>query len=476
MVSAVATGSPASSGSSSSLGRSRLVLGYAVLAAFVPRRSASRSPPARTRRLRRDSGIYATTTPACFGSTFVLDKSGEFVDIDGDGDSDAVLRLDNDRLTGDASCAAERGGRGSRSLGGGQEAAPRGHDRRGAVRSRDSRAGRGRRRRGREAAAPRRPSRLMLAIAVVILAARLIGPRMAKVGQPRVMGEVLAGILLGPTLLGARLRRTSRTTSSRRTSCRCSRRRPRSGWSSTCSWSGWSSTRACCAAGSARPPSISNTSVAFPMALGFLVALPLYRAARAGRRLPPVRAVHGRRDVDHGVPGAGADPVERRMLKRPVGRAGASPARAIDDVTAWVLLALATARRGQRLGLRRAPGRSARGGVHVGRMLVVGRPLLARVSTAYDEAGRVPIVWLGASSSACCCRPTSAADRHRGDLRRLRDRADHAAPRRPDRGRHAAPRGLRRHRAAAAVLRLHRPEDQGRLARPAGSCGCSRCC
>ena len=45
--------------------------------------------------------------------------------------------------------------------------------------------------------------RLMLAIAAVILAARLVGTLIARLSQPRVMGEVLAGILLGPTLLGA---------------------------------------------------------------------------------------------------------------------------------------------------------------------------------------------------------------------------------------------------------------------------------
>ena len=43
----------------------------------------------------------------------------------------------------------------------------------------------------------------MLAIAAVLLAARLVGSLIARLSQPRVMGEVLAGILLGPTLLGA---------------------------------------------------------------------------------------------------------------------------------------------------------------------------------------------------------------------------------------------------------------------------------
>jgi hypothetical protein len=45
--------------------------------------------------------------------------------------------------------------------------------------------------------------RLMLAIAAVILAARGVGVLVRSLGQPQVMGEVLAGILLGPTLLGA---------------------------------------------------------------------------------------------------------------------------------------------------------------------------------------------------------------------------------------------------------------------------------
>ena len=43
-----------------------------------------------------------------------------------------------------------------------------------------------------------------LAVVVVMLFARLMGAGVARFGQPRVMGEVLAGILLGPTVLGAR--------------------------------------------------------------------------------------------------------------------------------------------------------------------------------------------------------------------------------------------------------------------------------
>jgi Kef-type K+ transport system membrane component KefB len=44
--------------------------------------------------------------------------------------------------------------------------------------------------------------RVLLAVAIVIAAARLVGWILSKAGQPRVHGEILAGILLGPSFLG----------------------------------------------------------------------------------------------------------------------------------------------------------------------------------------------------------------------------------------------------------------------------------
>ena len=44
--------------------------------------------------------------------------------------------------------------------------------------------------------------RVILAVAVVVLAARLLGGLCVRLRQPPVMGEILAGILLGPSLLG----------------------------------------------------------------------------------------------------------------------------------------------------------------------------------------------------------------------------------------------------------------------------------
>ncbi len=45
-------------------------------------------------------------------------------------------------------------------------------------------------------------SRILLAVAAVIVTARLVGSAFRFIGQPRVIGEITAGILLGPSLLG----------------------------------------------------------------------------------------------------------------------------------------------------------------------------------------------------------------------------------------------------------------------------------
>src|SRR6266545_721939 len=44
--------------------------------------------------------------------------------------------------------------------------------------------------------------RLLLALAVIVAAARLLGEIARRLGQPPVLGEIIAGVLLGPTLVG----------------------------------------------------------------------------------------------------------------------------------------------------------------------------------------------------------------------------------------------------------------------------------
>ncbi|MCC7422073.1 MAG: cation:proton antiporter [Planctomycetaceae bacterium] len=49
---------------------------------------------------------------------------------------------------------------------------------------------------------PHQLAHVLLALAVVILAGRLLGIAFRRIGQPPVIGEIVAGILLGPSLLG----------------------------------------------------------------------------------------------------------------------------------------------------------------------------------------------------------------------------------------------------------------------------------
>ncbi|MGY1709281.1 cation:proton antiporter [Geodermatophilus sp. SYSU D00758] len=44
---------------------------------------------------------------------------------------------------------------------------------------------------------------VLLDVAIILVVARLVGALALRVGQPRVVGEILAGVLLGPSLLGA---------------------------------------------------------------------------------------------------------------------------------------------------------------------------------------------------------------------------------------------------------------------------------
>ena len=48
-------------------------------------------------------------------------------------------------------------------------------------------------------------AKVLLALALILFAARLIGGLFERLGQPRVVGEIVAGVLIGPTVLGGSL-------------------------------------------------------------------------------------------------------------------------------------------------------------------------------------------------------------------------------------------------------------------------------
>jgi Kef-type K+ transport system membrane component KefB len=230
-----------------------------------------------------------------------------------------------------------------------------------------------------------------IAIAVVMLAARLLGAAFVKLGQPRVMGEVTAGILLGPTLLGKVAPGVEATVFPTDIT-------PYIAVSANLGLIfymflvGLEIDPAQLKGKLTRAAMISNGSVGFAMLLGISVAVPIYGLVGPDKPFLGFALFMGVTMSITAFPILARILVERRMLKRPLG-AVALACAAMDDVTAWFLIALATAV---------AAGGGA-GGVLVKIALVVAfsifmfvvvRRLLTRASTAYDEAGRVPAGWI----------------------------------------------------------------------------------
>ncbi len=386
----MSTGNPPAEAQTKDINPRRLAIGYAGVIAFLVVAVYVSMSIGTERQAAPAIGGFYTSESACLGADFKIEQSGQFVDLSGS--SSGKLRLRDDRLKGTVDCAdgdtaeidlgfteqALSGTVGSEEVTGSfveELPEPGASGKKPVKRSGEETFG-----------------RLMLAIAAVILAARLVGSLIARFSQPRVMGEVLAGILLGPTLLGAV-------------------------WPEAKDYLFPPDIIPLLAAGAqiglafylflvgmeldprilrdriGQAAFISNTSVAFPMALGFLIAIPVYELLSPDIRYLPFALFMGVAMSITAFPVLARILIERRMLKRPVGALSMAGA-AIDDVTAWCLLALATAVTGTGSGSHvfQVIGLAV---LFTAGMLIVGRRLLGRVSKAYDEVGQVPILLLG---------------------------------------------------------------------------------
>jgi Kef-type K+ transport system membrane component KefB len=234
--------------------------------------------------------------------------------------------------------------------------------------------------------------RLMLAVAAVILAARLFGALLSRIGQPRVMGEVLAGILLGPTLLG-RLAPVIGHYLFPPDVIPLLGAGADIGLAFYMFLVGLELEPETLKGRVEEAAFISHGSIAIPMALGIVTAVPIYRLVGPSKNFIPFALFMGVSMSITAFPVLARILLERRMLRHPVG-AMAIGAAAVDDVTAWGLLALATAFAGEaKMPVHVVVGLAV---VFCVGMTYVAKPLLARVAVAYDEAGHVPAGWIAA--------------------------------------------------------------------------------
>jgi Kef-type K+ transport system membrane component KefB len=232
-----------------------------------------------------------------------------------------------------------------------------------------------------------------LAAAIVLIVARLFGILAVKIGQARVMGEVIAGLVLGPSVLGAisaNLQATLFPTDVL----------PALGVAANLGLIfymflvGLELDRDQLKGRTTLALTISNTSVVVPMLLGIAVALPLFKLVGPDTKFVSFALFMGVSMSITAFPVLARILAERRMLKRPVGSLAIACA-AIDDVTAWVLVALATtvAASGTFGDVLKTIGEAV---AFTLLMVFVVRRILARMATAFDEVGRIPAGWFAA--------------------------------------------------------------------------------
>jgi Kef-type K+ transport system membrane component KefB len=244
-------------------------------------------------------------------------------------------------------------------------------------------------------AKPRTPEETVvaffIAVVVVMLFARLCGSLMPKIRQPRVMGEVLAGILLGPTLFGA-------LDPSLQSKVFASDIVPYIGVAANLGLVFYMfliglEVDLTQLRGRARMTLVvSNTALLVPLMLGLLAALPLYPLLAPDIHFAAFALFVAVSMSITAFPVLARIISERRMLKRPLGTLALSAA-AVDDVSAWFLIALATAVAGAGSGVA-VLETIAWAAVFCLVMAFAVRPVMARAAVAYDEAGRLPGTWI----------------------------------------------------------------------------------
>lgn len=232
-----------------------------------------------------------------------------------------------------------------------------------------------------------------LAVLIVLIVARAFGMVAVRVGQPRVMGEVIAGIALGPSLFGVvapNLQATIFATDIL----------PAFGVAANLGLIffmfliGMEVDQKQLRGKVAPAAAISNASIALPMLLGIAAALPLYKLLGPDVKFAAFALFMGVAMSITAFPVLARILAERRMLTGPVGSLTIGCA-AIDDVSAWFLIALATT-----IAVSGSFGvvvrTIAEAVAFVLVMALVVRRVLARMATAFDEAGQIPSGWFAA--------------------------------------------------------------------------------
>jgi Kef-type K+ transport system membrane component KefB len=243
---------------------------------------------------------------------------------------------------------------------------------------------------------------VLLAMIVVIIAARLLGAVFRRLAQPAVIGEVVAGILLGPSLLG-RLAPSVSEYLLPRSVAPSLQIIAQLGVILFMFLVGLELDTSLLRKRTRATVAISHASIVLPMLLGASAALFIHgELAPAGVPFNVFALFLGVSMSVTAFPVLARILTDRGMSKTELGTLAISCA-AVDDVTAWCLLAAV-------VGLARQDFGDvlltlALSGVYLAVMLVVVRPLLARLVRRQELLGRitpdaVALIFIGLLASA----------------------------------------------------------------------------
>jgi Kef-type K+ transport system membrane component KefB len=227
---------------------------------------------------------------------------------------------------------------------------------------------------------------------VILVAARLVGMLVRRIGQPQVVGEMLAGIALGPSVLGAHAPAVAATLFPA-TSLGFLNALSQIGLLVFMFLVGLELDPKLVRERGRAAIVISHASIVAPFLLGAILAILLYPTL-AGERV----TFTGFALFMGAAMSVTAFPVlarilkERNLVRTPIGSVAIACA-AIDDVTAWCILAVVV------VIVRLTTGDGAAGitlwltlggsVAYVALMLTVGRRLLRRLESLYATRGRV---------------------------------------------------------------------------------------
>jgi len=232
------------------------------------------------------------------------------------------------------------------------------------------------------------PSALLIAQVLVVLAlSRLMGTLFAKLHQPLVVGEMIAGIMLGPSLFGLLFPTASAALF------------PQGGLANLNTLSQIGVMFFLFLIGLELDPQllrnrghaavvISHISIVAPFLLGAVLTLHLYtHVFNHDMRFLSVALFMGAAMSITAFPVLARILTERNLHKTPVGAVTITCA-AVDDVTAWCVLAFVVAI-ARATGVRPALLTAAEAAVYVMLMFLVIRPFLRRLQVVHERQGRL---------------------------------------------------------------------------------------